>query len=142
MSDSEKPDVYELNRLVKEYKYAKEFSEKAVRRSDELKMSLITYVRDHGTPDDRGHKWLSAGDAQIKHERRVSKSFDTNSATDWAKSIGIWDEVKEIIETLSEDAVLKYVWEHPEHQDTLTDFYTERESWAFKVVDQKSYDDE
>jgi hypothetical protein len=136
-----KPDKMELAKLVREYNDAKAFADKTSARANELKKALTEYVQEHGVPDDRGHKWLAAGDSQIKHERRVGKYLDLNAAEEWAKGIGIWDEVKEIIETITEDSLLKYSWEHPEHQDTVMSFYSERETWAFKVVNQKSYDD-
>lgn len=137
-----KPDKFELEKLVHEYSYAKDFADKTTKRANELKSTLLTYVKEHGVPDDRGHKWLGAGNTQIKHERRVGKSFDLGAAQAWAKELGIWDEVKEVIEVVTEDAILKYSWEHPEHHDTVADFYTERETWAFKIIDQKSYEDD
>lgn len=137
-----KPDKFELEKLVREYNDAKDFADRTTKRANELKSTLLTYVKEHGVPDDRGHKWLGAGNMQIKHERRVGKSFDLNAAQAWAKELGIWDEVKEVIEVVTEDAILKYSWEHPEHHDTVADFYTERETWAFKIVDQKSYEDD
>ena len=79
---------------------------------------------------------------QIKHERRVGKYFKLAPAEEWAKEVGIWDEVKQVVEIISEDSILKYGWEHPEHHDTIANFYAERESWAFKIVDQKSYEDD
>lgn len=139
---ADKVDSEIVGRLVTEYKSSREMVDKVQARVDEFKRELTRLVKSHGKPDDRGHLWLPAGDSQVKHERRVSKSFDLQSAREWAKEIGIWDEVKEVVETTSEDQILKYVWSHPEHESTLASFYTERESWAFKVVDQKSYDDE
>lgn len=140
--NTDRPDNFELEKLVREYNDAKVFADKASARANELKKSLTDYVREYGTQDNRGHKWLPAGDMQIKHERRVGKSFDLKAAEDWARYFGIWDEIKEVIEVINEDGVLKYVWEHPEHQETISDFYIERETWAFKIVDQKSYDEE
>jgi hypothetical protein len=137
-----KPDKFELEKLVREYNDAKEFSEKTAKRANELKSTLLEYVKEHGTPDDRGHKWLGAGGSQIKHERRVGKSFDLSAAEDWARDLGIWDQVKQVIEVITEDAVLRYAWENPEHHETVTGFYNERETWAFKIVNQKSYDDQ
>lgn len=137
-----KPEKFEIEKLVREYTDAKEFADKTAKRVNELKSVLLDYVKDYGVPDDKGHKWLPAGDMQLKHERRVGKSFDLSAAESWARELGIWDQVKEVIEVITEDAVLKYSWEHPEYHDTVADFYTERETWAFKVVNQKSYDDE
>lgn len=139
MSSVEKGAV---ERLIQEYRAAKEFSDKTAARTDALKKELIAMVIEHGVPDDRGHKWLPGINTQVKHERRVSRSFDLDAAEEWAEKLGILDEVQETITTITENAVLSYCWDHQEHQETLSGFYTEKESWAFKVVDQKSYDDE
>jgi hypothetical protein len=52
-----------------------------------------------------------------------------------------WDEVKEVIETTNEDRILQYAWAN-EYKDVVAKFYTERETWAFKLVNEKSYDEE
>ena len=141
-TDATIPSKEILGRIAEEYKKAKEFAESTAKRADELKKELVRQVSQYGTSDDRGHKWMAAGDMQLKNERRVGKSFDLTAAIDWAKENDIWDAVKEIIETTNEDLILRYSWEHPEHQATVAKFYVERETWAFKLIDQKSYDDE
>ena len=130
-----------LGRLAAEYKESKEFGERIQKRTDELKKSLVDNVREHGVPDDKGHKWLPAGDMQLKHERRVSSGFDLAAAIEWIKEMGAWDEVKELIETTTEDRILQYAWAN-DCKDVVAKFYTERETWAFKLIEQKSYDDE
>ncbi len=145
MTDQEKDDKNNmrqlLGRLAKEYKESKEFADRIQKRTDELKQSLVKHVKEHGVQDDRGHKWLAAGDMQIKHERRVSRSFDISAATRWVKELGAWDEVKEVIEATTEDRILQYAWENG-YAEVVSEFYVDRETWAFKLVDQKSYDDE
>jgi hypothetical protein len=130
-----------LAKLAAQYKESKDFSEKVQKKTDELKQALITYVKKYGVPDDRGHKWLAAGEVQIKHERRVQSGFDLQAAIAWVHELGAWDEVKEVIETTNEDRILQYAW-HNGYKDEMAKFYTERETWAFKLVEQKNYDDE
>lgn len=130
-----------LGRLANDYKESKDFADRIQKRTDELKQTLVKNLKDYGVEDDRGHKWLAAGDMQLKHERRVSRSFDLSAATKWVKSLGAWDEVKDVIEVTTEDRILQYAWEHG-HTDVVSEFYSDRETWAFKLVDQKSYDDE
>ena len=136
-----KPTRQLLGRLAAEYKESKEFGERIQKRTDELKKVLIDNLREYGVPDDKGHKWLAAGDMQVKHERRVSSGFDLQSAIEWIKQMDAWDEVKEVIETTNEDRILRYAWAN-EYKDVVAKFYTERETWAFKLIEQKSYDDE
>lgn len=131
-----------IETLVSEYKKAKEFATKVTERADELKKELVKLVKESGKPDNKGHLWLDAGDNQVKHERRVSRSLDQSAAIDWAKNNGVWDEVKEVIEVLSEDALLKFFWENPDRSKELEEMYSEKESWAFKIVERKNYDDD
>lgn len=139
---SEDIDINSLKMLVEEYRKAKEFATKVATRADELKSELTKMVKAHGKPDDKGNLWLAAGDNQVKHERRVSRNLDRQAAERWARSHGLWDEVKEIVEVLSEDALLRHFWENPDKKDILEDLYANRETWAFKIVEKKSYDDE
>lgn len=138
----EKVDASVVGSLVEEYRKAKEFADKVAVRADELKKELTRLVKSHGKPDDRGHLWLSAGDSQVKHERRVSRNLDRMAAERWARDNGLWDQVKETIEVLSEDSLMKYFWDNPDKEAVLEDLYNERETWAFKIVEKKSYDDE
>lgn len=139
---SEKVDPSVVASVLDEYKKSKEFSDKVAARTDELKKELVRLVKAHGKADDKGHLWLPAGDSQVKHERRVSRSLDRVAAERWAREEGIWDAVKEVVEVLSEDSLMKHFWENPDKEKVLEDLYSERETWAFKVVDKKSYDED
>ena len=130
------------SRLAKEYLEAKRFAESTAKRADELKKVLKEDVTANGVPDEKGNMWCPAGDFQLKHERRVSTNFDIAAATAWAKSHGFWDDIKEVVEVTSEDKLLALGWKHPDLNDDIQSFYVQKESWAFKVVEQKSYDDE
>lgn len=138
----EKVDASVVSSLVEEYRKAKEFADKVAVRADELKKELTRLVRAHGKPDDRGHLWLAAGDNQVKHERRVSRNLDRVAAESWARNNGVWEQVKETVEILAEDLLMKYFWDNSDKEAVLEDLYTERETWAFKIVEKKSYDDE
>lgn len=138
----DKVDSEIIASVVEEYRKSKEFSDKVAARTEELKKELVRLVKAHGKADDKGHLWLPAGNSQIKHERRVSRNLDRTAAERWSRETGIWDEVKEVVEVLSEDALMKHFWENPDKEKVLEDLYTERETWAFKIVDKKSYDNE
>lgn len=130
-----------LAKVAAQYKESKEFAERIQKKTDELKQELIRNLKLYGSPDDRGHMWLSAGDLQLKHERRVQSGFDLQAAIAWIKEIDAWDDVKEVIETTNEDRILQFAWNNG-HKEHVAKFYTERETWAFKLIEQKSYDDE
>lgn len=137
-------ETTERSRLVREYVEAKKFADSAAKRADELKRVLRQVVMDDGKPDDRGSVWCPAGDWQLKHERRVSERFDTEAAEQWARDNGYWESLREVTvtERLNEDALMALGWENPEISPIIASFYKETETWAFKVVEQKGYDND
>ena len=76
---------------------------------------------------------MNIGGHELKRERRVSKSFNSTQAEEWAREQGLWDDVKEVIERLSEDKLLQLAWEDKALLTTVQTFYTEKETWAFKA---------
>lgn len=133
---------YELEQLVKAYKEQKDFAEKINSRVDEMKKDLVSRIESEGFFDEKGHQWLSAGDYQLKRERRVSVAFNYDLAEVWARANGVWDSVKEVKEVLNEDAFLAVLWDDEDMKDSMDSFYTKRESFAFKVVEGKQYSDD
>lgn len=132
----------DLPQLVKMYREQKEFADKLNARVDEIKQELIKRVQEEGFVDDKGNQWLDSGDFQLKRERRVSVSFNEHFAEEWAKKKGVWDQVKEVREFVSEDQILAVAWDDEEMKHDLDNFYTRRENFAFKVVEGKSYEED
>lgn len=131
--EEQQPDTAYLARLAEEYKKSKEALAIVEKRTNDMKKELSTIVEQFGTADDKGHLWLQAGDLNLKREKRVSRSFDNQSAEQWARDNGYWDEVKEVVEILSEDKILGLAWTNKELEETIMSFYVEKESWAFKA---------
>ena len=103
------------------------------KRADNLKKELSDLVDTEGYEGDNGHLWYEIGDYKLKRERRVSKSFDLDECEQWARSTGLWDSVKEVVESVSEDKVLALAWDDPEVREAIERFYKEKETWAFKL---------
>lgn len=131
--DSPEINTEYVERLVDEYKKSKQVLDDIEKRTNGLKKELNDIVLEQGVPDDKGHLWVQVGDIKLKRERRVSRSFDTESARQWAEENGHWDEVKEVVEVLSEDKMLGLAWTNKDLAPTIQSFYIEKESWAFKV---------
>lgn len=129
----DKPDLEYVKRLAEEFKKSKEVQEEIEKRTNSLKKELTSFVEEYGIPDDKGHVWLQVGDIKLKRERRVTRSFDSNSAREWAEETGHWDEVKEVVEVLSEDKLLGLAWSNKDLEEIIQSFYIEKESWAFKL---------
>lgn len=134
--------ISDLPQLVKMYQEQRDFAVKINARVDELKKELVKRIEEEGFFDEKGNQWLDAGDFQLKRERRVTVSFNEHFAEDWAKKRGIWDQVKEIREVVSEDQILAVAWEDEDMKHDLDNFYTKRENFAFKVIEGRSYDEE
>jgi hypothetical protein len=130
-------DAY-LQKLVEEYLKAKTFSDSAARRTDELKAELSNMVDNEGYSDHKGSKWLETKNGiQLKRERRVSVSLDQVSARAWAEGNDLWDQISVTVQMLDEDALATVAWEHPELQSEIQELYSEKENWAFKVIEPK-----
>ena len=126
-------DEQHLTKLVEDFVSQKKLLSQLETRVDKIKKELSTVVEQHGTPDDSGHIWLNIGGHELKRERRVSKSFNSTQAEEWAREQGLWNDVKEVIERLSEDKLLQMAWEDKALLTTVQTFYTEKETWAFKA---------
>jgi hypothetical protein len=142
MSNNSKIHEIDLGRIVTEYVNLKSLIEKYQERLDKIKKELSSQVDSFGDVDDKGHKWLPAGEHQLKRERRVSINLDNHAAEQWARSKNMWKDVSEEVRILSEDKLLGKVWDNPELKLELDELYVKKESWAFKVVEGKSYGDE
>lgn len=126
-------DTTYLKRVVEDYKKAKEAQEQFEKRTSALKKELSEAVEKYGIPDDKGNRWLELDDIKLKRERRIQRSLDSAGAEQWAKENGLWDEVKEVIEVLSEDRLLGLAWDRQDLEGTIQSFYIEKEIWAFKA---------
>lgn len=126
-------DVEYVTKLAEEFKKSKAFEEEVAKRTSAMKAELNKIVQENGIEDDKGHIWLEIGDLKLKRERRVQRTLDTESASNWAKQNGHWDDVKEIIEVLDEDKLLGLAWSNEEVAEKVQSFYVEKETWAFKA---------
>ena len=130
---SEQFDESYYTKMVEEFVSQKKLLSQLETRVDKLKKELSTVVEQHGTPDDNGHIWLNVGGHELKRERRISKTFNVGTAEEWAKENGLWDDVKEVVERLSEDKLLAVAWNDKSLLPIVQSFYVEKETWAFKA---------
>ena len=126
-------DEMHLERLAEEFKKSKETIDILEKRLGDMKKQLAEAVTVFGYTDDKGHQWLKVGSFELKRERRISRSLDTMAVEQWARSNGHWDTIKKVIEVVDEDNLVKFAWEHKDHEETVTAFYVEKETWAFKA---------
>lgn len=132
MATAEYDEAY-YTKMVEEFVSDKKLLSQLETRVEKKKKELSAIVDQLGTPDDSGHIWLNIGGHELKRERRVSKSFNTTQAEEWAREQGLWDDVKEVIERISEDKLLGLAWNDKSLLSVVQSFYTEKETWAFKA---------
>ena len=137
----------DAERLAAEYVKLKAHSTILAKQVDELKALLTKQVDREGIPDEKGHLWFTAGEYLLQRQKRQGdKYLDKPSAEEWARRKGIWEDVKMVTESLSEDALLGYVYERrrtdPALEAELEDLYiTPPPTWAFMPpVVQKPYE--
>lgn len=131
--ETPEPNTAYIEKLVDEYKKSKEAMAAFEKRTNDMKKELSELVITHGIADDKGNLWMEVGDLKLKRERRLSRSLDVQGATAWAEENGYWDEVKEVVEHLSEDKLLGLAWNNKDLEEVIQSFYIEKEVWAFKA---------
>lgn len=139
---NKKMTVADMEMITREYQDLKDLIDKYTIRLNSLKKELSDQVDEFGSEDEKGNKWLPLGNFQLKRERRASVSFDTKTAEVWAKGKGLWADVVETIEVVSEDKVLSLGWRDEELKKDIDSMYTTKESWAFKILDSAPFGDE
>lgn len=120
-------------KMVEDFVSQKKLLSQLEARIEKMKKELSGIVEEFGTQDDSGHMWLNIGGHELKRERRVSKSFNATQAENWAREQGVWDDVKEVVERISEDKLLGLAWNDKSLLPVVQEFYTEKETWAFKA---------
>jgi hypothetical protein len=129
--------------LTREYLNTKYMLDKTTARFNELKKALSDLVDEQGQADDKGSLWMAAGEHQCKREKRLSISLDEDAAEGWAKEIGIWDDVKVVVEKIDPDKLMAACWGNEEYSEKMESLFKEKVTWAFKVIEgKKSYYEE
>lgn len=123
--------------LTREYLNTKHMLDRTTERLNELKKALSDIVDKEGQQDEKGNMWMTAGEHQCKREKRLSVSLDEKRAEEWARSIGIWDEVKVVTEKLDLDKLMATCWENTEYREIIDGMFQEKVTWAFKVIEGK-----
>jgi hypothetical protein len=129
--------------LTREYLNTKHMLDKTTERLNELKKALSDLVDKQGQQDEKGNIWMTAGEHQCKREKRLSISLDEAAAESWAREVGLWDDVKVVVEKIDPDKLMATCWNIEEYSEMLESLFKEKVTWAFKVVEgKKSYYEE
>lgn len=112
-------------------------------RLDVLKKDLTAHVKEHGETDDKGHRTftfpapLPYGDKQyvgFQQQRRVSQSFDTETAEKVLKDKGLWDRAVVMVPEIDQNEIFVLNQEGLLTDDELDSMFAERETFAFRPI--------
>lgn len=96
----------DVERYARQYLDEKLAADAAKTRVERMAKNLKAYLESHGIEDEKGHRWVDAGEVgQLKRERAVSTSVDEEAARSWLKEIGKTKQVikKVWVEEFDED---------------------------------------
>jgi hypothetical protein len=112
-----------IERITKEYLKHLEHLQKLQKMTGEMKEMLKAAIEKEGEPDEKGHRWLPAGDYLLKLQKsQGDPKLSVEAATGWAKTKGIWDKVKETVEVLDEDKLMAYMYDHQDDEELEEEF--------------------
>ena len=136
----------ELRHLVDEYVSHDGHRRMLDKMVSDIKSALKEAIETHGTPDDRGHKWLQIGKWQLQLQKRQGEpTLDKEAVEEWAKAKGFWEEVSDTIEVVNEDKLMAYMYENKDDEELenqLQSLYTKpKPSYAFQPPMEDKYND-
>jgi hypothetical protein len=134
-----------VGKLVREYLKSRRLRESAAEMENKFKKELMVLLETYGDYDDRGSSYLRLNDevydprtdepvASVKRERRVSQSLDEEVAEEVLKALGLYDRCTTTITVLDEDAILSLNFSGELPDEAVQRMYSEKESFAFKVI--------
>lgn len=131
--------------LVREYLSSRRLRENAAQMESKYKAQLMALLEQEGEEDDRGSSYISLGAeivdprteepvVAIKRERRVSQSLDEDVAEEVLRGLGLYERCLHTITVLDEDVILSLNFSGELPDDAVQQMYSEKESFAFKVL--------
>ena len=106
-----------VDRLTKEYLKHLDHQKKLEELTKQLKDLLRKAIEDDGEPDENGHIWLPSGHYLLKLQKsQPTPKLDVEKAEEWAKRKGIWTQVSELVQVLSEDRLMAYMYDHQDEE--------------------------
>jgi hypothetical protein len=134
-----------VEKLAEQYVKRKDLADSVNSQVEEMKKLLTKAVDGEGTPDEKGHRWLTAGKYLLQRQKRQGKKYiNRERAEQWARDRGLWEDVKVTREDLDEDRLLGWFYEHQsdDNEKALEQLYDEpAPTYAFMPpVIQENYD--
>lgn len=111
-----------VERLAEEYIKRKKLLDDLAKQVDDLKKMLNKAIEEDGETDEKGHRWLTAGDYLLQRQKRQGqKSLDMAAVEEWATERGIYDAITTTTTVIDQDRLVGYVYEHRKDDPSIED---------------------
>lgn len=101
-----------------------------------IKAELTELVDTQGTPDEKGHLWISLpeeveGYTALQRQRKVSQTLDEDEASQILTSKGLTERCYKMVPVLDESEVMSCLYEGLLSEEDIDTMFPKRVSWAF-----------
>lgn len=94
-----------MKALAQEYLQLRKRKTEMDKRMKEISELLKAHAIDNGVKNSSGSSYCDFGDVVFGNQAKKSVRINTEKATDFFKSIGLYDKVVEITESISEEKI-------------------------------------
>lgn len=101
-----------------------------------IKAELTELVDTQGTPDEKGHLWISLpeevdGYTSLQRQRKVSQSLDEEVANSILEEKGLAERCYRMVPVLDESEVMACLYENLLSEEDIDRMFPKKVSWAF-----------
>lgn len=132
----------DVNAIVNELEELKAKKKLIETREKDLKEKLKTIVTKEGAKDQNGSYKLVVGDKLAQCQARKTVKLNQKVAEELLKAKGLWDEVKEVKETVNEDLLAQIYTEEKITSEDLEGMTDTKIVYAMVITDYKPEEDE
>lgn len=132
----ELPDENGLVNKVRRYLTLKNRIDDLSKEQSNLKTELSSLVDTEGTPDEKGHLWLSLpedvdGITSLQRQRRVSQKLDEEAAERILKKKGLADRCYKMVPVVDESEIMSCLYEELLTEEEIDTMFPKSVSYAF-----------
>ena len=132
----------DVNAIVNELEELKAKKKLIETREKDLKEKLKTIVTKEGAKDQNGSYKLVVGNKLAQCQARKTVKLNQKVAEELLKAKGLWDEVKEVKETVNEDLLAQIYTEEKITSEDLEGMTDTKIVYAMVITDYKPEEDE
>lgn len=121
---------------VRTYIHLRSRIEDLTKEQSTIKAELTELVDSEGTPDEKGHLWISLpeeveGYTSLQRQRKVSQTLDEEEATSILGEKGLSDRCYKMVPVLDEAEVMACLYDGLLSEEDIDKMFPKKISWAF-----------